>query len=229
MTDIRQSDIEYTPPVPPVLKLNGREIAVDESPVATSVDDTRIVRILIDTPDELVIGPNSRSVFRAAMVAAGIVFGGIGLTLLAMWDAPIWVKLIVIGIGFILAGAMVRTSLRWLWWLRFDRRAGRLVCERRVGFSPRRVTNWELPLNKVVAVQLLYNGSHTVTETTGGDQPTTTTRRFYGYEINLVLDDPDRRRVHLYSLADWEWIRATGSRIGAYLGVPVIDKLHHGG
>jgi hypothetical protein len=89
---------------------------------------------------------------------------------------------------------------------------------------------WAAPLASVAAVQLLYNGSHTVTETTGGgEQQSTTTRRFYGYEMNLVLDDPHRPRVHLYSLADWEWVRATGNRLGAFLGVPVIDRLHHGG
>jgi len=230
MTAERPAAIEYTPPTPATLKIDGREIAVDESPAAVSVDALRLVKVLSESPDELVVGTDRRTVTGAAALATGVVAGGVGLTLLLMWDAPTYAMLIPIVIGLGIAAAMVRAALRSLWRLRFDRRAGRLACEYRAGFAPRMTTSWELPLGKVVAVQLLYNGSHTVTETLGaGEQQLTTTRRYYGYEINLVLDDSGRRRVNLYSCADWESVRQTGNRIGTFLGVPVIDKLHHGG
>ena len=29
--------------------------------------------------------------------------------------------------------------------------------------------------------------------------------------------------------ADWNWVRQTGQSIGEFLGVPVMDKLYHGG
>jgi hypothetical protein len=35
--------------------------------------------------------------------------------------------------------------------------------------------------------------------------------------------------VNLASLSDWQWIRETGGHIAEFLGVPVIDKLYHGG
>ena len=51
---------------------------------------------------------------------------------------------------------------------------------------------------------------------------------FYGYELNLILDDSHQPRLNLFSLSDWSWIRQTGQVIGDFLGIPVIDKLHHG-
>jgi hypothetical protein len=47
--------------------------------------------------------------------------------------------------------------------------------------------------------------------------------------LNLVLDDPQVRRVNLLGLSDWRWLRETGESLAAFLKVPVIDKLYHGG
>ena len=229
MTDTQSGGIEYKPSVPATIKLTGREIVVDEHPLATLAEEVRTVQIVTGSAEELVIGPIARVLMGRAMFAAGIVLISVVPLFFLLQDEPNWVLAVL---GVILLGGIVfviRGSLLSLSWLRFDRRDGRLVAERRAGFSRRRVTNWELPLDKVLAVQLLYNGSHTVTETTGtGDRQSTSTRHFFGYELNLVLDDPERRRVHLLSLADWVWVRETGNRIGTFLGVPVIDELHHG-
>jgi hypothetical protein len=104
-----------------------------------------------------------------------------------------------------------------------------LVIERKVGFRRRPRTERTCPLKAIQAVQLLYSGRHSVTEPQGaGEQATTSYREFFGYELNLVLDDPQMPRLNLFSLSEWQWIRQTGQLIGDFLAVPVIDKLHHG-
>jgi hypothetical protein len=68
-----------------------------------------------------------------------------------------------------------------------------------------------------------------VTEPQGaGEHQTTSHRSFYGYELNLLVDGRYAPRFCLVSMADWAWIREAGRSIGEFLGVPVIDSLHHG-
>jgi hypothetical protein len=227
MAEAARSQVGYVPPQPAVLVVVGREIPVDDFPIARSVEEFRSVEVVAGGPDELVIGPRPRPLLTAILFLVG----------LAILIVPIVVaELLGNGFGWglgVILGAIaafglifIRFQLRGLRWVRFDRRSGRVVGERRVGFSPRRVEEWTVPLGSIVAVQLLHNGSHTVSETT---EQTMNYRRFYGYELNLILGDPDRRRVPLWSLADWQWVRETGNRIGEFLGVPVIDRLQHGG
>jgi hypothetical protein len=231
MTELARPAIEYVPPRPGVLVVGGREIPVDHVPLTSWATESRQVEIQTDTPDELVIGPRRGAVAKGVWLGVpAFIAGLVPVVLMALFDdVPVWLPVALAGVFLAAAAVIVRASLRGQEWLRFDRRAGRLVCERRVGFSPRRVTGWKLSLEKVVAVQLLHNGFYSYTSTGGGDMPSTTTSQYHGYELNLVLDDPKRRRVHLYSVADWQWVRDTGNRIAAFLGVPVIDKLHHGG
>jgi hypothetical protein len=125
---------------------------------------------------------------------------------------------------------MVRGRLRTLRRVRFDRPAGRLVIERRMGFRPEFQEDRSYPLASILAVQLLYNGSHSVTEPEGaGERQTVSYRAFYGYELNLVLDDPKGPRLNLSSVSDWQWVRQAGQAIGDFLLVPVLDRLYHGG
>ena len=58
-------------------------------------------------------------------------------------------------------------------------------------------TSWELPLSKVVAVQLLYNGSHTVTETLGaGEQPVNISIHARAVEdLDLIAELVEERQV----------------------------------
>src|SRR5437667_190750 len=80
----------------------------------------------------------------------------------------------------------------------------RSVEERRIGF--RRVPRVErtCPLNAIQAVQLLYNGRHSVTEPEGaGERQTISYREFFCYELNLVLDDPQAPRLNLFNCSDW--------------------------
>jgi hypothetical protein len=82
-------------------------------------------------------------------------------------------------------------------------------------------------------VQLLHNGRHTIEERHQGGAPgggdSYFVRSFHGYELNVVLDGTSPPRLNLLCLSDWKWIRESGQQIGEFLGVPVIDRLHHGG
>jgi hypothetical protein len=103
------------------------------------------------------------------------------------------------------------------------------VMERKIGFNRTVRVELDEPLTSILAIQLLYNGHHSVTEPQGaGEQQTTSHRTFYGYELNLLIDGRYAPRFCLVSLADWAWIREAGRSIGEFLGVPVIDALRHG-
>ena len=62
-----------------------------------------------------------------------------------------------------------------------------------------------------------------------GEQQTISTREYFGYELNLILDDAEAPRMNLFSSSDWQWVRTMGQTLGEFLGVPVVDKLYHGG
>jgi hypothetical protein len=224
-----RSQVGYVPHQPAVLIVGSREIPVEDYPIARSVEETRSVEVQAGGPDELVIGPRRRSVL--GTICLGLVLLAIAtLPTVLFLPAPDWLTGVFVAVIVAFGLFLIRAQLRGLRWVRFDRRAGRLVVEHRVGFSARRVEKWTISLGSIIAVQLLHNGLHTITDTTGSDgQQTTTFRWFYGYELNLILDDPDHRRVHLWGIADWPWVRETGHRLGEFLGVPVIDRLYNGG
>jgi hypothetical protein len=229
MTDHTRPEVESVRPQPARLVLGGREITVDDSPMASEVEGWRSVEVRSETPDQLVIRLRRkvrlREVWHTILpIPVGLVVAGLSTPS----TDPVCLWTFMGGFCLILLAVTIRTAVRsrsWSW-VRFDRRSGRVVCERRVGvrINPARVEQWAVPLARVVAVQLLDNGSHTVTGTAEKGQDAATTR----HELNLVLDDPQWLRVHLCNLADRESVRATGNRIGAFLGVPVLDRLHHG-
>ncbi len=162
-------------------------------------------------------------------VLVGALTGMIAATLEAPFPAWLSVSLVIVGV-VVVALLLVRAHLSSLRWIRFDRKAGQLVIERRVGFRRRPRVDQACPLGSILAVQLLFTGRHSVTEPQGaGEQQWTEYREFCGYELNLILDEPGVPRRNLFSLSDWEWIRRTGQVIGEFLAVPVIDKLYHGG
>jgi hypothetical protein len=142
-----------------------------------------------------------------------------------------WALAALLSLGaFGLLALVVRSQLRAQRIVRLDRRAGELVIERRTGFRREFAREVVYPLTSVLAVQLLFNGRHSVTEPEGaGERQTTSHREFCGYELNLVLDEPKEPRRNLFSVADWAWLRQTGAAIGVFLAVPVIDNLYHGG
>ncbi len=230
MPDPIGPSVSYVPATTAVLVVGDRPIPLEEWPMARSVAERHAMETRQEGADLLAIEPKRRSVIGVIVLSILMFLGGSLPTVVATsLDLPGWLSIVM---GLVtLAGLLflVRLQLSGLRSIRFDRAAGRLVIDRRVGFRRRTRTEASYPLETVLAVQLLFNGLHSVSETLGqGDQQSTSYRQFFGYELNLVLDDPNQRRLNLFSIADWAWIRRTGQTLGAFLQVPVIDKLHHG-
>jgi hypothetical protein len=218
------------PEQPAMLVVGGRRILIDEWPLARSVDERCSMEVSRPSGDWLVIRQKKRA--GAGLIIQGLLVllcGALPSAIAAASEAPWWVS-ILLGLAMLsFLILMIRGLLSRLRWVRFDRKAGRLVLERRAGFRRERRIDGVYPLTVIKAVQLLHNGRHSVTETQGaGEQQTVSHREFFGYKLNLLLDSPEQPRLHLFSLADWQWIRQTGQLIGEFLGVPVIDKLYHG-
>jgi len=225
--------VTLIPAQPSTLLVRDRRISVDEWSLARTVDEHRKVEVVV-SDDRLVIEPTKRrgGAGQIAVIVILMFLGGgafvipvILLTLLSVYLAAFMIVAV-----FAVVAMLVRSSLSSIRWITFDRRAKQLVFEKRVGFRNQRRTECTYPLETIRAVQLLHSGHRSVSESHGaGDQQWTTHSEFDGYELNLVLDDAAVPRLNLASLADWQWIRETGGRIGQFLDVPVIDKLYHGG
>jgi hypothetical protein len=219
------------PAQPTMLLVGDREISVDEWPMASQVDERRTEEMSRST-ESLVIGPKRRAGIGSAAKSVAMFLSAAALPGLvaAICDSPIWLAVVSSFLAIAAMAAIVRVNLSRLRWITFDRRSQKLVIERRTGFRNERRVEHTFPLDSIRAVQLLHNGRHSVTEPQGaGDQQTTSYREFHGYELNLILDGAPVPRMNLASLSDWQWIRDTGGQVAEFLGVPVIDKLYHGG
>lgn len=216
------------PARPAMLDLGGRRIPIDEWPLARSAEERRSVEIAATEDGQLVIAPGRgvgpRLVAQALLaLALGTMPALVGATV----ELPAWVTAAMSAAVLVVMILFLRGQFARRRRFRFDRPSGRLVVDRRAGFRPEWRAERELPLASILAVQLLFHGRHTVAEPQGaGDHQTISYREFAGYELNLVLDGD---RLHLLALADWAWLREAGGEVAAYLGVPVVDRLDHGG
>jgi hypothetical protein len=223
--------VTLIPAQPATLLVGDRQIPLDDWPLAHIVTEKRSVEV-VGSDDLLVIEPIRRSMAGQFVGVAFLLLSASAFPSLvaALCGLPIWMALPVIVATFALIAMLVRNDLASMKWITFDRRAGLLIFERRVGFQNLRRAERTYPLESIRAVQLLHNGHRSVSETVGaGEQQWIANREFDGYELNLVVDDRAVPRVNLVSLSDWQWIRETGNRLASFLGVPVVDKLYHGG
>jgi hypothetical protein len=141
------------------------------------------------------------------------VLGGVFGLMFLLVGVGIYIKsghsggLFVGGIGAVVA---IMFSLIALLTQRFEfNRDGKLMIVRRLGSSRR------YPLERVRAVQLIQGGWHG-----RGTQP-----KFFTYQLNVVLDDPDRPRMNLTNTSNWEATWRMGSELAAFLGVPLLDDV----
>jgi hypothetical protein len=221
--------VALIPAQPTVLLEGDRRISVEDWPLARSVEERRTHEV-VRSDEMLVIAPKRGSA--AGKVVMVMLFGLSALPVLVvpLFDLPVWMAAIVSIVFFLMLLLLVRGDLASRKWMTFDRRANRFSLEKRVGFRNQRLVERTFPLDSIKAVQLLHSGRHSVSETQGaGEQQWISNREFHGYELNLVVDEKDAARVNIASLSDWQWIRETGGQIAEFLGVPVIDKLYHGG
>jgi hypothetical protein len=230
MSEQLSSSVTYIPAQPAMLALGERRIAIDEWPLARSVEEGLSVELSRPTEDVLVIEPKKRATAGMFAKTVFLILGAwVPVLIAATFEGPWWLILL----GGTMAGLclvlLVHSQLSRRRWIRFDRKEGQFLIERRTGFGQNRRVESTYPLGVVQAIQLLYNGRHSVSEPQGtGEQQTVNYREFFGYELNLVLDNPEHPRMNLLSFSDWQWLRESGHRLATFLNVPIIDKLHHG-
>ncbi len=223
--------VAFVPSQPALLVVGDRRIPIDEWPLARAVEERRSVEVSRPGDGVLVIGPKPRA--GAGLVARSLLLllgGALPGLVAAACEAPAWLSILLTLIAVALLALMVRGVLSGLRWVRLDRSAGELVIERRVGLRREHRAEHCCPLASIRAVQLLYSGRHSVTEPEGtGERQSVSYREYCGYELNLILDNPQVPRLNLVSVSDWDWVRRAGGQVGEFLGVPVLDRLYHGG
>jgi hypothetical protein len=231
MSDQLGSPVTLIPAQPAMLVVGERRIPIEEWPLASSVEERRSVELARPRDDVLVVEPKKRAATSVIARSLFVFLGGaLPGAIAAVWEVPWWLAILIGATVAALLILLIRYQLSRQRWIRFDRTTGQLLIERRLGLGHERRVERTYPLHAIQAIQLLYNGRHSITEPQGaGDRQTFDHREFFGYELNLVLDDPQARRLNLLSLSDWRWLRETGEHLAAFLNVPVIDKLHHGG
>jgi hypothetical protein len=156
--------------------------------------------------------PHGRLLLLTPLRFFPLIGGILGLVVLLV-GAAIYVMsghaggLFVGGIGAVFAGAFFLIALLTRRF-EFDQ-AAKSMSVRRFGSSRR------YPIEVVRAVQLIQGGWHG-----SGNQP-----KFFTYQLNVVLDDPDRPRLNLTNTANWEATWRMGSELAEFLGVPLLDEV----
>jgi hypothetical protein len=190
-------------PAPTVLLRVGLEtIPVETRALRVSATDFRTVALREPGAECLEIGPSSAvRVFFVVFALFGV---GMGTCLyLGGPDDPLFRDLgLGLGAVFVLAGVLMEVLLRRV---RFDRAEGIL----RIASGPFRKS---YPLKHVLAVQILQDREHVCSDGS-----------WEVYQLNLVVDDPDRRRLHVSSHGDAEWTRQTSKRLAEFLQVPLLN------
>ena len=220
--------------------VGDREFAVPSQPLAQASNSSRAVELLTDNPDSLVLAPLPASLFQnlgtgfltAAMLGLGGWIFVLGLSFITSFQlGGMIVGLVILAFGLIPVGfgcLFLDSILRGEGLLRFhfDHGSGKLVIDSRRGLSKNHHIVSSRALTDVLAVQLLYGGYHRVSRTS--DSGTCSTENHYAYEMNLIVDDAEKPRLHVCGHADWQWMRGTGHKLAEFLDVPVIDQLSQG-
>jgi hypothetical protein len=71
------------------------------------------------------------------------------------------------------------------------------------------------PLDSIVAVQVIDGGWH------GGVDH----GKYFTYQLNLVIADPDEPRLNLTNVSNWEATWTIGSQLSEFLGVELLDQV----
>jgi hypothetical protein len=185
-----------------LLRVGLETIPVETRALRVSATDFRTVVLRQPGPECLEIGPSSA--VRLFFVVFALFGAGMGTCLyLGGPDGPLY-RYAGVGIGvvFVAAAGLMELLFRRV---RFDRAEGILS----LGSGPLRKTR---PLRHVLAIQLVQDTEHVCSDGS-----------WEVYQLNLVVDDPDRRRLHLSSHGDAEWTRQTGKRLAEFLQVPLLN------
>jgi hypothetical protein len=185
-----------------LLRIGLETIPVETRALRVSATDSRTVALRKPRAECLEVGPSSHA--RLFFVLLALFGVGMGTCLyLGGPEGPLY-RYAGVGIGvvFVAAGVLMELLFRRV---RFDRAQGTFS----VGSGPLRKT---YPLQHVLAVQVVHDTEHVCSDGS-----------WEVYQLNLVVEDPDRRRLHVSSHGDGEWTRQTGKRLAEFLQVPLLE------
>lgn len=189
-----------------MVMINGREVAIEQSQIFTSVRSSDRYVARITHPDLFVLGADwSKRLVGGMSALGGVLFFCVGV--LCLKDSFVGLVLAVPGALMIAFGVWL-PGPRY----RFDVNAGEWS-SRQFGITRKR------PLTQILAVQVteggwLSSGRHGgIRSSTGG--------RYFLYQLNLVLNDPAESRRFVYSYRDVDDIVQNGRQLAEFLNVPL--------
>lgn|SRR5262245_55324125 len=194
-------------PTPTLVRIGGREIAVETTPLKARSTSFRSATLALVRPDCLLLRPS----FLHRLVVTGFLVFGIAF-LITPFNQRVddkennlkWIKL-PIGAGLWAYGGWMLVKARRH---RFDREGGQWIVSSLLNSNSR-------PLSDIVAVQLLDGGWHS-----DGEYPDYRTR-----QLNLVLNDVATPRFCLSNHSNRHATYRDAKRLAEFLGVPLMDHL----
>jgi hypothetical protein len=190
-----------------------REVPVEDSPVPTGPATLPMGAHPWQGPDRLVLrAPFWRcaSTFLGFLLAAGTVAGII--LVVVDWRQGLLMPLVfglLFGLPIVLSGRALFYRQLLLPQVTFDKEAGVLT----LGWKGLR---GQRPLASVLGVQVMQ----TRMQFAGPEHAIAAVTM---YQMNLILDDPDERRLNVLT-ADAVTVRSTARLVADFLGVPVLDS-----
>lgn len=207
------------------VQIGGEEIAMDCRPLTgtshASFRDTRLIR----GTEWLELRPSKRSyLFGLFVLGMGVGFAVLGFHAPGIWQG--WPfgpgkGLVRIAVQFLQPAcwlaALLFTGAGLLFLFgregaRFEQNTGRFFYESK--------TLWRRssrPLSDLCAVQFIPGETHSYG--VGGDPP------YRSYQLNLVLNDPNERRVNLCDNTDVAWLHESGQQIANFTNRPLVDMV----
>jgi len=222
------------PPQPARLLIAGREILIPSEALAPAAGRQRSIELRVVPPHQLTLQYSLNRLSAAVVVllavictAAAVAFVWIGLTIVS--ETSLWGLLLCLGgaplllfAGFLARGLWIGNGPGRF---RFDRAAGELFADQRLGLREKYQLQATYPLARILAIQLLHGELRTVSHTGDG---VSSFEQFHTYEMNLILDGDSVERLNVCAHGDWQWMRDVGATLAEFLNVPVVDQLHHG-
>jgi hypothetical protein len=186
-------------------------LPVDTAPLPKSAASFRDKTLKQLSARRLIIKPSlGMRIFAAAFLAVGAVPLGIAVYRLSRNpnQTEYWV-LGAFGLVFFTAGLLAFILPR-----RFDfdldREEMRVL---RLWFGSHR------PLSQISGIQVIHGGWHTQKTRTGAE------RTYCSYQLNLILNDPDKPRMNLTNHPDWDSTWQAGRALADFLQLPFLDSV----
>jgi hypothetical protein len=186
------------------VKTSPEIIGADTTPLR-AIASTGISHVILSRPDDrtIVVKPTMFFTWAGGVVGLMLVFAGTAIFIASGNHAGLFVP----GIGLLVVIAFLLIAM-FQARVEFDCARG-VMLVKRLGMRRRH------SLERVKAVQLIEGGWHTGTSGS----------KFFTYQLNLVLDDPDVPRMNLTNASNWDATWTMGSELAEFLGVRFQDHV----